>query len=327
MPRQARIDIPGLLQHVIVRGVARSDIFFNDRDRENFVQRLSLLLAETGTDCFAWALLDNHVHMLLLPVEQPLASLMRRLLTGYAVAFNLRHNRAGHLFQNRYKSIVCDSDVYLLELVRYIHLNPLRAGIVDNLTGLAGYRWCGHGQLLGSNGYQLINADKLLSLFATRKKAAVVHYLRFLADGLQQEKSLKLSQGGRLASQACDSTLHDDDRYDERVLGGGDFVDRVVGSARSDADRALPLDKLVSIVADYCGIAAEELSWTCRQPAIVRAKALICFLATRRCRIAGIEVAARLGYSAPAVSRAARRGQRLFAEDESLRRLLEKLNL
>ena len=106
MPRQARIDIPGLLQHVIVRGVARTDIFLDDEDREDFVQRLSCLLAETKTICSAWALLDNHVHLLLTPTEQPLARFMRRLLTGYAVVFNLRHKRAGHLFQNRYKSIV-----------------------------------------------------------------------------------------------------------------------------------------------------------------------------------------------------------------------------
>ena len=102
MPRQARIDIPGLLQHVIVRGVAQTDIFLDDDDRKDFVQRLSDLLAETKTSCSAWALLDNHVHLLLTPTEQPLASFMRRLLTGYAVVFNLRHKRSGHLFQNRY---------------------------------------------------------------------------------------------------------------------------------------------------------------------------------------------------------------------------------
>ncbi|HOP40769.1 MAG TPA: transposase, partial [Geobacteraceae bacterium] len=133
MPRNARIDIPGLLQHVIVRGIEKRPVFVDDHDREEFLSRLSLLLKETSTDCFAWALLDSHFHLLLQPRIVKLAHFMRRLLTGYAVVFNLRHERAGHLFQNRYKSIVCDSDAYLLELVRYIHLNPVRAGIVAKL--------------------------------------------------------------------------------------------------------------------------------------------------------------------------------------------------
>lgn len=170
MPRQARIDIPGLLQHVIVRGVAQSDIFVNDKDRHDFVNRLGLLLSETETLCYAWALLDNHVHILLLPTDQPLARLMRRLLTGYAVTYNLRHKRAGPLFLNRYKSIVCDDEIYRLELLRYIHLNPLRAGIVADFDELARYPWCGHQQLIGDAQYQLLATTELLPLFAKRKK-------------------------------------------------------------------------------------------------------------------------------------------------------------
>jgi REP-associated tyrosine transposase len=135
MPRQARIDIPGFLQHIIVRGVARTDIFLDDDDRADFVKRLSCLLAETKTLCLSWALLDNHLHLILLPTEQPLSRLMRRLLTGYAVVFNLRHARSGHLFQNRYKSIVCDADNYLRELVRYIaNLNMSTGGRRGNQT-------------------------------------------------------------------------------------------------------------------------------------------------------------------------------------------------
>ena len=258
MPRQARIDIPGLLQHVIVRGVARTDIFLDDRDREDFVQRLSRLLAETKTICSAWALLDNHVHLLLTSTEQPLARFMRRLFTGYVVVFNLRHKRTGHLFLNRYKLIVCDTDVYLLVLVRYIHLNPLRAGIVDTLDDLAEYRWCGYQQLLGKSKNRLIQNDELLSLFSKRRKTAVTYYLQFLADGLQQDKSLKLSTGGRRISQNLNSTLQDDDLYDERVLGGGVFVEQVLSVAQFDTGAGLTLNKLVTRVA------AEEFFRPCR---------------------------------------------------------------
>ncbi|MFZ3208558.1 MAG: transposase, partial [Geobacteraceae bacterium] len=108
MPRHARLDIPGLLQHVIVRGIERRDIFLDDQDRQSFIDRFSTLLHKTNTECLAWALMTNHFHLLLCPRQVKLAIFMRRLLTGHAVTFNQRHRRAGHLFQNRYKSIVCE---------------------------------------------------------------------------------------------------------------------------------------------------------------------------------------------------------------------------
>ena len=113
MPRQARLDLPGLLQHVIVREIERRKIFLDDEDRKAFLTRLSGLLVESDTDCFAWALLSNHFHLVLRPNRERLASVMRRLQTGHAVRFNRRHKRAGHLFQNRYKSIVCEEEDYL----------------------------------------------------------------------------------------------------------------------------------------------------------------------------------------------------------------------
>jgi putative transposase len=101
MPRIARLDLPGLLQHVIIRGIEKREIFLDDRDREFFLNRLSTLLKETGAKCLAWSILSNHFHLLLVPTKTSLASFMRRLLTGYAVYFNRRHNRSGHLFQDR----------------------------------------------------------------------------------------------------------------------------------------------------------------------------------------------------------------------------------
>jgi len=107
MPRKARIDSAGALHHIICRGIERKEIFKDDIDRNNFVDRLGSILAETKTPCFAWALIPNHFHLLLRTANVPIATIMRRLLTGYAVTFNRRHCRHGHLFQNRYKSILC----------------------------------------------------------------------------------------------------------------------------------------------------------------------------------------------------------------------------
>ena len=140
MPRKARIDAAGALHHIIVRGIERRKIFWDDTDRDSFVKRLGQVLAETQTDCFAWALIPNHAHLLLRTGLTPISGVMRRLLTGYAVEFNRRHRRHGHVFQNRYKSILCQEDPYLKELVRYIHLNPLRAKLVADYNSLIGWR-------------------------------------------------------------------------------------------------------------------------------------------------------------------------------------------
>ena len=144
MPRKARIDAPGALHHIICRGIERRLIFREDFDRRDFVKRLGTILTETQTPCYAWSLMPNHFHLLLRTGSVPIASVMRRLLTGYAGSFNRRYRRHGHLFQNRYKSILCQEDAYLLNLVRYIHLNPLRAHVVESIQSLDEYEFCGH---------------------------------------------------------------------------------------------------------------------------------------------------------------------------------------
>ena len=150
MPRLARLDAPGILHHVIIREIERKSIFRDTTDKENLVDRLSQLIPQTQTRCYAWVLLCNHAHFLLRSGPDGLVGLMQRLLTGYAVSFNQRHRRHGQLFQNRYKSIICQEDAYLLELVRYIHLNPLRAGMVENFKALTDYPFSGHRLLSGT---------------------------------------------------------------------------------------------------------------------------------------------------------------------------------
>lgn len=150
MPRLARLDAPGVLHHVMGRGIERGKIFLNNKDRNDFITRLATLAEQGAMDIYAWALIPNHFHLLCKTKKRPLSSSMRRLLTGYVVNFNRRHKRHGHLFQNRYKLIICQEDRYLKELVRYIHLNPLRAKVVSSLSALATYSYCGHSVLMGN---------------------------------------------------------------------------------------------------------------------------------------------------------------------------------
>ena len=149
MPRGPRRDAPGILHHGMVRGLERRAIFRDDRDRANCLERLARLVAAGAGTVYAWARLTTHAHLLVRTDPRPLARTMRALLAGYAGAFNRRHRRVGHLFQNRYKSVVVEEEPYFLELVRPLHLNPLRAGVVPDLRGLERYPGSGHATRLG----------------------------------------------------------------------------------------------------------------------------------------------------------------------------------
>ncbi|MFI5339080.1 MAG: transposase, partial [Candidatus Methylomirabilales bacterium] len=172
MPRGPRLDAPGTLHHVMVRGIERRRIFATAADRDDFVARLEAVVGATRLRVLAWALLPNHVHLLVRTGHQPLASAMRRLLTGYAVAFNHRHKRRGHLFQNRYKSILVEEEPYLRELSRYIHLNPLRAKVVQDLAALDRYPWTGHSALVGRVPRHWQAVEEVLGEFGQQGRAA-----------------------------------------------------------------------------------------------------------------------------------------------------------
>ena len=196
MARQARLDSPGTLHHVMIRGIEKRRIVDNEQDRGDFVRRLGLLAQETKTPVYAWALMSNHAHLLVCSGTLGLAKFMRRLLTGYAVSYNLRHRRHGHVFQNRYKSIVCDGDRYFKELVRYIHLNPLRVELVKDLKQLERYPYCGHGTILGTQSNPWQDGDSVLAQFSKRGTEAKEAYRRYIAEGVALGRRPELVGGG-----------------------------------------------------------------------------------------------------------------------------------
>lgn len=327
MPRQPRIDTPGLLHHVIVRGIERSTIFHDDEDRYNFVDRLQFLLAETGTECFAWALIPNHFHLLLCPRRTELSRFMRRLLTGYAVTFNHRHGRSGHLFQNRYKSIVCEEDNYLLELIRYIHLNPLRANQVKDLDELDHYPWCGHAELLGQGRTIGLATDTILPLFSQHQKIARKNYRQFVADGITQGQRPELVGGGLRRSQTGGTDLAEGQDYDGRVLGSGDFVTtlREQGLLDQGIISRVNLEELRSKVASYFEVSEESLKRRSRGGQVSQARALFCYCAMRKFNYSGTLVGRSLGMGSSSVSRAAQRGEELVLSDKEVGYWLESL--
>ena len=329
MPRKARIDAPGALHHVILRGIERRKIFRSDYDRKNFMDRLSVLIPESKTDCFAWAILDNHTHLLLRTGSVPLGVFMSRLLTGYAGWFNRKYKRHGQLFQNRYKSILCQEDPYLKELVRYIHLNPLRAGQVVDLKGLDTYPWCGHGALMGKSERPWQNIDYVYALFSGRQSEARKRYREFVGKGVGDGRRPDLTGGGLLRSFGGWTGLKElrkaDIRVkgDERILGDSDFVEKVLESAQETLEekyelRASGVDfkRVVSRVAEVMGMSAEQVTAFGKSPQTVKARSLLCFWAHRKLGMSTTDIAGRLGIGQPAASRSSKRGERLAKENQ-----------
>ncbi len=240
---------------------------------------------------FAWALLPNHAHLLVRTGARPLARSMRGLLTGYAGAFNRRHHRAGHLFQNRYKSIVVEEEPYLLELVRYLHLNPLRAGLVADLRALDRYPWSGHATLLGRVAQPWQATADILGRFGRDPRRARVAYRAFIAAGAPQGRRPELQGGGWVRSlggwHAVRSRRGRDEptAADARVLGTGAFVEAVLRAATHQATahersqrRHLDLDTLVRRVGDSLGVTPAAIAGRTRQRHVVRARQIVAFL-------------------------------------------------
>lgn len=327
MPRQARLDAPNTLHHVMVRGLERRAIFRDDADRGDFVGRLAALAARGALIVLAWACLPNHAHLLVRTGTRPLARSMRSLLSGYAGAFNRRHQRVGHLFQNRYKSVVVEAEPYLLELVRYLHLNPLRARVVPDLRALARYPWTGHSALLGTVPRPWQATGELLGQFARETRRARRAYRAFVGAGLPQGRRPDLQGGGlvrSLGGWAAVAALRrgrEAYRGDERVLGSSAFVERLrqtVEARRRPGARALPLDTLVARVCRRVGIAAAQLQAGSRRAAVTRARDGIAYLWVEVLGHPGRPLAPVLGVRPQAVYQAVTRGRQGGARWEQI---------
>lgn len=316
MPRGPRLDAPGALQHVMVRGIEGRPIFDNDRDRQDWVERLAAVRSMTGFALLAWALLPNHVHLLARTGRQPLATAMRCLLTGYAVNFNRRHRRVGHLFQNRYKSILVEEEPYLLELVRYIHLNPLRAGVVKRVVELEAYPWSGHSALVGQIPRPWQAVDEVLAQFGPRKRQARQRYREYVAAGAPQGRRPELQGGGLRRSAGgweAVAQLRRGREYgmaDERILGSGAFVEevhRIVTAQDQPPPRALALAALPELLkrcAAAWGLTVDELCVGSRRRVVAQARAVAGGLAVRRLGLPITDVARALGVSSVAIHQA-----------------------
>jgi len=320
MPRQARLDAPGTLHHVIVSGREKRRIVDDRRDRGDFVSRMGQVASDTETVIYAWALMANHAHILLRSGAHGLSRFMRRFLTGYAITYNHRHKRHGHLFQNPYKSIVCDEDAYFRELVRYIHLNPIRAKVVKTMSELDRYRWCGHSVMMGRIKHEWQARDYVSSWFGKKEGEASRAHRQYVEEGVEQGRRPELVGGGLIRSlggwsQVLSMRRHNERVLtDERILGSGDFVDRII----READHRIKYqfggnkirEKAAEFIEQVCkreNINAKELRMGAKRGRIGRVRSQIAYQLVEDHGIPLAEVARQLGVTTSAISKAINR--------------------
>jgi len=199
--RKPRVEIEGGLYHLITRGNNRQRIFDSDDDYRKLLLLLSSRKAKLPFYLYAYCLMPNHIHLLIERREDSISRIMHGLLTGYSQYYNRTHKTIGHLLQGRYKAILCETDRYLAELIRYIHLNPLRAKIVRNPEQ---YQYSSHRAYVGLEKEHLVDADPVLRHFGGRKSQARERFSLFVRAGMRlghQEEFYRAEEGRILGSE------------------------------------------------------------------------------------------------------------------------------
>ncbi|MDA8104140.1 MAG: transposase [Nitrospiraceae bacterium] len=322
MPRQARLDIPGALHHIMVRGIDKTAIFKDDEDKARFLERLGHNITEGKCTVYAWVLMSNHVHILFKSGRDGISSVMRRLLTWYAQYYNRRHRRMGHLFENRYKSILCEEDAYLLALVRYIHLNPMRAGILKTMEDLDHYSWSGHRTIIDRAKDPWMDAEYILAQFGDNRRKALREYRRFMAEGAGQGHSRELTGGGLVRSQGGWSQVlamrrrGRQEEFDERILGGGDFVNNILKEAEDRQLRQLKAKRsgknIQKIIEEECreyGVSSVELQGGSKRRKVSNARATIGLRSRAELGLSAAEIARHVGVNTSGITRAIERAE------------------
>jgi len=289
MARRVRLDAPLVAHHVMLRGLDGARIFLDVDDHQDFVDRLVRLLPACDARCLAWALMPNHVHLVIQTDHGELSRLMRRINTGYAVRFNRVYERRGYVFQNRFRSRIVTGDADLIGLIRYVHRNPLEGGLVASLDALASFPWSGHGALVDARpplSFEAVS-DALL-LFDRDRRRARAELLAWMVGGE--------GDPGDTAS-------------------GSAVVEEVRMPSRTEPRGGIGLDAILSAACARYDLAPDELRSGSRQPRIVRARAAVAWVAVVELGMSGRRIADALGVTPPAISAALARGRRASAED------------
>jgi putative transposase len=284
MARKPRIEYEGAFYHVITRGNQRQKIFKDPADYQKYLQFLTIYKNRYKFFLYAYVLMGNHVHLLIETQETPLSKILQGLNQRYTLYYNYRYHTIGHLFQGRYKAILCEKEAYLLALLRYIHRNPLRAKVIDRLDR---YPWSSHHAYTGkSNSLSLVDTDPVLRMFSESKHRAKRLYREFMQES---------------------DDLNSDEVYavkDQRVQGSDEFVERVLAEREEEGitkKKPYSFDAIARAVEHHEGVPSEELRSGTRVRQVAKARKVFSLVA-RSVGYSVKEVAAYLSVDGAAVS-------------------------
>ena len=309
MARKPRIHFPGAFYHVISRGNHRQAIFHDDADRKRYLSLLEEIPKRYGCKLYAYILMGNHIHLLIEVGGIPLSKIMQSLQFRYTQYYNRRYKKSGHLFQGRYKAILCDRESYLLELVRYIHLNAVRAGLARKVDQ---YPWSSHWVYLrGDMENRTVSVGLVLKQFGSKRKEAIQRYREFIRDGLGEG--------------------HREDYYqviDQRFLGDEDFVEEAREKGQEPETRQ-PVDiELKEIVHAACrefGVRAERVCQREKGRQVSRLRWIIAKVAIAEGGYRMVELARYLGRDPGVISRGLRSLDELLLKEKGMQERIRRL--
>ncbi len=307
MARKPRIEFSGALYHVIARGNQRQRIFRGTEDFQRYEKILAHYKGRHEFFLYAYVLMDNHVHLLIETREIPLSKIIQGINQSYTVYFNRKYQTVGHLFQGRYKAILCDKEAYLLSLVKYIHLNPLRGGF----RRWEGYRWSSHGFYEGKSGKKgMVDVDQALGILSENKARAQRLYRSLIRDGVPVKK------------EDIYSTV------EQRILGDEGFVRAIKETHRVELreerrKKAYGLRKIGSAIERMTGMGEEQLRGRSKDRGASNARKLFSLVA-REYGYGGLEIARYIGRDASLISRFSMESSDFREEINSVIKTLEK---
>jgi len=306
MARKPRIHYPGATYHVILRGNGGGDIFFDPPD----YTRLCFLIQE-GVERFhhrihAFCFMTNHLHLLVQVAETPLSKIVQNFSFRYTRYINKKIKRTGHLFQGRYKAILIDADSYLLQLVRYIHYNPVRAKLVKECLD---YPWSSHRAYMGYETIPWLFTDWVLGQFSEDRKEAMRLYDKYLREDREIASCPELTKGIR----------------EGRLLGDDRFYYEALKKTEQKASAHYSLEEAVAAVCRIYGIEEEELRLPLRRHHISEARALSALIVLGSGHLKLVDLAEYLSRDISGLSQGARRLGAKMIKDETLRGRLKEV--
>ncbi len=308
MARKPRLHYPGACYHVILRGNAGHDIFFDKKDRSRF-----FLLLQEGVDKYkhrihAYCLMTNHIHLAIQVGDVPLSRIMQNVSFRYARYMNRRKKQMGHLFQGRYKALLINADSYLLQLVRYIHNNPVRVGMVQTPDK---YLWSSHNVYLGNVSVPWLTTDWVLSQFAKQKKRAIRLYRDFVLDGIDEGHRKEFHQGN----------------IEGRILGEDRFGEEALFRASQKVDHKATLEQVLQAVCNQYKIDQDALSGRSRQSRISEPRSVAALIVRETDHISLMDLSRKLKRDLSGLSQAASRLEKRLAKDSALEKKINKIKI